>query len=271
MTDRECVELLQWALPRLGLRWRGFSNVRGQVCKRVGRRAKELGLGAEGYRQKVEGDPAERAVLASLCRVTISRFYRDRAVWDFLIRELLPKLASSGRALRCWSAGCASGEEPYTLALALHLELLPRFPGLRFHILATDVDEVLLERAHRGCYPGASLRELPGGWVRAAFTPNDGELCLQPGFREGVELRRQDLREAMPEGPFELILCRNLAFTYFDAPEQDRVLRALVERLSPDGALVIGAHEKLPPGEGGLVPLAGALPVFGRALTHAKS
>ena len=268
MTDRECVVLLQWALPRLGLRWRGFSNVRGQVCKRIGRRAKALGLTAAEYRLRVEADPAELSLLDSFCRVTISRFYRDRRVFEHLRGELLPELIEKGRGrcgtvLRCWSAGCASGEEPYSLALVLRLGLAPRYPGLRFEIVATDVDEVLLERARRACYPRAALRDLPVEWQEVAFVASDGERRLRPELREGVELRCEDLRQSMPDGSFELLLCRNLAFTYFDVPLQQAVLGRLVGRLAPGGALLIGAHEQLPPGPAGL-ERAGALPIFRR-------
>jgi chemotaxis protein methyltransferase CheR len=267
MTDRECVELLQWALPKLGLRWRGFSNVRGQVCKRLGRRVKGLGLNCAGYRAKLEQVPAELAVLDSLCTVTITRFYRDRAVFDCLQATLLPPLIEQGagrtdRPLRCWSAGCASGEEPYSLALMFRLGLLPRFGALRFEIVATDLDPGLLERASRACYPPGALRDLPLRWRELGFTATDHQRCLRPELRQGVLFRREDLRERMPAGPFELILCRNLAFTYFDPPLQSRVLGQLIQRLVPGGLLAIGAHERLPEDRAELLPAAGALPLF---------
>src|SRR5688572_3980003 len=147
MTDQECVELLQWAALRLRLRWEGFRRVRGQVCKRIGRRIKALGLeGAAAYRARLEAEPAEWEVLDSLCRVTISRFYRDHRVFDVLREELLPALLRDARGrgesvLRIWSAGCASGEEPYTIAVLFRLGLAPAFPELRLELLATDADE----------------------------------------------------------------------------------------------------------------------------------
>ena len=99
MTDRECVELLQWAAPRLRLRWDGFRRVRGQVCKRIGRRLHALGLpGVAAYRARLEADPAEWDVLDSLCRVTISRFYRDARVFDVLRDALLPTALEALRA-----------------------------------------------------------------------------------------------------------------------------------------------------------------------------
>ncbi|WP_224244980.1 CheR family methyltransferase [Hyalangium gracile] len=269
MTDRECVELLRWAAPRLRLRWEGFRRVRGQVCKRIGRRMKGLGLeGAAAYRERLETDEAEWAVLDALCRVTISRFYRDRHVFDVLREELLPVLLREARArgesvFHVWSAGCASGEEPYTVAVLFRLGLAPAFTELRLELLATDADEALLGRARRGCYPPGTLRELPAEWAARAFTlTEEGEQCLAAEFREDLTFRCQDLRAELPAGPFHLVLCRNVAFTYFAPPLQREVLERLVERLVPGGLLVIGGHESLPEGAFGLERAAGAAPIF---------
>ncbi len=185
MTDRDCVELLQWAAPRLGLRYRGFTRVRGQVCKRLTRRLRELELlDGAAYKARLESDPTEWTRLDAICRVTISRFYRDRGVWDALGSELLPPLARAavarGEPLRCWSAGCASGEEPYTLALVLRFAVAPRMSeaDLTWSILATDADPALIERTRRGCYRPATLRELPPEWEQRAFEERGAELCL---------------------------------------------------------------------------------------------
>ncbi len=271
MTDRECVELLRWAAPRLRLRWEGFRGVRAQVCKRMGRRVKELGLeSGAAYRARLESDEAEWAVLDSFCRITISRFYRDHRVFDVLREELLPALLRDARArgetvFRVWSAGCASGEEPYTVAVLFRLGLAPAFPELRLELLATDADDALLARARRGCYPPGTLRELPAEWASRAFTLTaEGEQCLAPEFREDITFRCQDLRSEQPPGPFHLMLCRNVAFTYFAPPLQREVLARLMERLVPGGLLVIGAHESLPEGPTGLERPAGALPLFRR-------
>ena len=112
--------LLQWALPRLDLAWPGFRKVRGQVCKRVRRRMKRLGLADfDAYRARLEADPKEWRVLDGFCRITISRFFRDRGAFEVLRRVVLPEIArrsaAEQRPARIWSAGCASGEEPYTV------------------------------------------------------------------------------------------------------------------------------------------------------------
>ena len=115
MRDSECVTFLQWALPRMGYRWPGFRKVRRQVCKRIQRRIQELDLAdLEAYRRHLASDPQEWSELDALCRVTITRFYRDRAVRDHVRERVLPGLAAvtidrGDGIVRAWSAGCASG------------------------------------------------------------------------------------------------------------------------------------------------------------------
>lgn len=269
MKDAECVQFLQWALPRLRMRWPGFRKVRRQVCRRIERRLRELGLaGVDAYRAYLEADPAEWRQLDELCHVTISRFCRDRHVFEFLRRTVLPELArrASGRGavLEAWSAGCASGEETYTLALIWHLALAREFPDVALHVLATDVDEAMLRRARAAEYPESSLRELPESWRQAGFVDLDGCYRLRSGVSSSVTVRRHDLRHAPPGGPFELVLCRNVAFTYFDQGLQEEVADHLAACVKPGGALVIGAHETLPEGAEGFAPWSANLRVYRR-------
>jgi chemotaxis protein methyltransferase CheR len=234
--------------------------VRRQVCRRVQRRLDELGLPDLGaYRAYLDGHADEWAVLDGLTPITISRFYRDRQVWAGLERAVVPTLASAER-VRCWSAGCASGEEPYTLAL-----LASRFPGARFEILATDVEPAMLERARRAEYAASSLKELPEGWRESGFVRSRGLFVLRPEHRRRVTLALDDVRSAAPPGPFDLVLCRNVAFTYLAEEHQRSVLARLAETLRPGGALVIGLHESLPQPAPQFEPWPGAPAVFRRA------
>lgn len=210
MKDLECVAFLQWALPQLGLDWRGFRKVRRQVCRRIAARIRALGLAdTAAYRERLESDRAEWPALAGLCTIPISRFYRDREVFDCLGAAVLPALAEAARKrgaerLECWSAGCASGEEPYTLALQWRMTLAASFP----------------------------------------------------------ELERQDLLGALPQRQFDLILCRNVAFTYFSDDRARAALQRLASRLRVGGALVIGLHERLPGSSDGFDPWPGCRAVF---------
>lgn len=274
MTDADCVAFLQWALPRLGLRWQGYRRVRNQVCKRIDRRIHALKMsGLEAYEAYLVEHPGEWAALEALCSIPISRFYRDRAVFDALGEQILPELAERAARrvpalVRCWSAGCASGEEPFSLGLLWDQRVLPRFPHTRLAIVATDVDEHLLARARAACYSKGSLRELPAGWIERAFDRLDGLYCLRDHWKACVEFRHQNIRIEQPPGEFDLVLCRNVAFTYFDEPAQRVVLDRIAERLCTDGFLVVGRHESLPR-DATFRGAPGALGIF-RKVAHPK-
>ncbi len=254
MKDAQCVRFLQWALPRLHLHWPGFRKVRRQACKRIARRLRDLGLAdADDYRAYLEQHDEEWDRLDSLCRITISRFYRDRDVYATLAREVLPALARRAKrrdapALRIWSAGCGSGEEPYTVRLVWALELEPQFPELAIEIIATDADPEMIRRARRACYGYSSLKDLPEAWRSRGFYRENNSYCLKPAYRRDIEFLQRDIRKARPPGRFDLVLCRNLVFTYFDPALQRATLTRLLAAMQEGGALVLGSHEKLPEG-----------------------
>jgi chemotaxis protein methyltransferase CheR len=260
MRDIEGVQFLQWCLPLLQLCWPGYRKVRRQVYKRISTRLQSLGLhSVADYRSYLETHPEEWAILDSCCWIPISRFYRDKSVFQFLEQEVLPSLARQALAqgesvLRCWSFGCAAGEEPYSLSLLWKLKLQAEFPTVRLIILATDIDDRAIVRAQQGCYSPSSLRDLPESWRGQAFDHTSEGFRIKPEYREPVTFLLQDIRKAAPEETFALILCRYVAFTYFDATLQSNTLRQLVDRLHRGGALVIGNGETLPEGEFGLIP-----------------
>jgi chemotaxis protein methyltransferase CheR len=109
------------------------------------------------------------------------------------------------------------------------------------------VDDVMLARARRSCYTDGSLKELPERWREAAFVQHGRLHCLRDRFREPVSIERHDVRSAPPR-QFDLVMCRNLAFTYFELELQRVVASHLARALRPGGALVLGAHETLPAG-----------------------
>jgi chemotaxis protein methyltransferase CheR len=260
MNDSQCVAFLQWALPRIGLRWAGFRKVRGQVCSRARRRARELGLpDLSAYRAYLEAHPAEWALLDGLTCITISRFYRDRGTFAFLAQAVLPALAiqaarRDSNRLEVWSIGCASGEEPYTVAIIWELELARRFPALAIRVLATDASPTMLARARRACYSAGSLRDLPEHWRAEAFVAQDALYCVRDCYRKAVTLAHHDIRTDPPDGPFDVVLCRNLVYTYFEPRLQRTTGARIAKSLRPGGALVLGAHEELPEEPGGFEP-----------------
>lgn len=254
--DPHADELLTWALPQRGVRWRGFRRNQRQVYRRLHDRIAELGLSSvAAYRQFLDENPDEWSELERLCRVTISRFARDRETWTALVSDVLPRLAreARGRTVHAWSAGCGAGEEPYTLVIAWAAEIAP---ATGIDVLATDIDPVQLERAKIGRFPAGALRELPDRWRATAFDERDGEACLRDPFRT-VRFERHDLKStAPPPGPFDLVLCRNLAFSYFDEPTQGAITAAFRGVLRAGGVLVVGGDESVPDGAGGFAALS---------------
>ena len=255
MRDDDCVRFLQWALPELRMRWPGFRKVRRQVCKRIARRIAALELaGLDAYRGRLADDPMEWRVLDRLCRITISRFWRDRAVFEALFDDVLPTLARSALeqgdgTIRCWSCGCASGEEPYSLRIGWVATLAEKHPAISLEILATDSDHAMLERARRAIYPAGSLKDLPGDLQSCAFEIDGDSRRLRDTFTRGVTWRCQDVREQTPEDVFDLVLCRNLVFTYYEEALQLEIIERLAGSIPPGGALVVGSHEELPQGQ----------------------
>ena len=255
MIASDCTAFLQWALPQLELHWPGFRRVRRQVCKRLAQRLRELGLGNfADYRARLEADPTEWRVLDECCHITISRFFRERSVFEILRTRVLPEIAAraerEGRNALIWSAGCASGEEPYTIKILWDLEVTKAGPAVALTMIASDVDTAMLARAREGCFRLTSLHELPAPLVEQAFERTGPLYCVKSKHRQGIDFLDQDLRSEMPRHRFDLILCRYVAFTYFAAPLQRKVMAGMLERLRLNGFFVIGAKERLP----GVVP-----------------
>ena len=242
MTEFEA--FLEEALPPLGLSPTPFRrrNIRRRVVQRMGSHGIH---DFPPYLSLLRGSSAEREVLRSFLNVTISRFYRNRKVFESLARHVLSPLASKGNPARAWSAGCASGEEAFTLRILWEMLPGPRPP---LFILATDVDAECLLRATEGLYPESSLREVPGPVAEEFFRKEAGKYRLREDVVRSVTFQRHDLLSDPPPGVFDLILCRNAAFTYFAFPNRFAVAGAIASALPPGGALVLGRTEKLPPG-----------------------
>jgi chemotaxis protein methyltransferase CheR len=210
--------------------------------------------GFRGYREHLEAHDEEWSVLDRLCRITISRFWRDRAVFEALLEDVVPTLAASvldrgDETIRCWSCGCASGEEPYSIRIGWHMTRARQLPDVSLDIVATDSDPHMLQRAQRAVYPWDSIRDLPSSWQERAFDPGGDNVELRAEHSGPITWLCQDVRSETPKGPFDLVLCRNLVFTYYDESLQLEITRRLADSVRAGGALVVGSHETLPPGQ----------------------
>lgn len=257
LSDKDLDHFLRRSAAPLGIRWRKYR--RRQSKRGLVGRLRELGLedDLEAYLQLLAQSAEERDRLIRAMRVTVSRFWRDPEVWEGLRSEVVPALLDGlrpGQPLRVWSCGCASGEEPYSFAILWSCLPADLRAGHRLDIVATDLDESVLERAGRAVYQSSSLRQLPQALREAAFRPTNGELRLRERYREPVHLRRSDLLQDPPPANCHLVLCRYLVFTYFRGGRLTEALDCLLAAIPPGSALVIGSQEDLPPAVSQLQP-----------------
>lgn len=227
---------------------------RDTLQRRLGLRLAATGLPGEAYLARLRTDPGEVERLLAALVVPVSQFYRDPEVFDALATVVLPDLLakSAGAGLRAWSAGTATGEEAWTMAMLL-ASACPGRSG--FSVLGSDLDPRSLALATAGVYPVAALAGLPAGLRSAWLVPCDGGARLADALRPHVVFARHDLagRQLAPNeavvARFDVILCRNVLI-YMEMPLQARVRTRLAGMLSPGGALVLGPAELPGPEEG---------------------
>ncbi len=238
---------LRLLIDSLDRPWTGYRKVRKGVKKRIRRHMQTLGCSTvDRYLRCLSRDPDARRTCDARLRVTISRFFRDRYLWQELHDRLLPDLVNRfGSPVRIWSAGCACGEEPYSLAIVWR----QLTPAAVIDLLATDADGSCLERARAGIYTHSSLKELPDNIRKRYFSSARGGRCMRIRAQElpAVRWRLHDLRDPPPEpGPFHIILMRNNLLTYYRGDVMHNAVSGIVRVLTPSGCLVIGSHERLP-------------------------
>ncbi len=246
-----CDDFLSWALPKMNMRRKGFKKVRKQVCKRIRRRMKELDLeNYQEYRYYLHDNPQEWGVLDQMTRITISRFFRDKKAWMELGNNLLPPITEKANAyrrnVRCWSAGCASGEEPYSFTILWREKILPAFPDASLELLATDADSHLLKRARQACYGPGSLKEVPRKWKDKAFYRDDSVYCLRDPYCKMADFYQQDIRKEMPDGEFDIVFCKNLVAMYFKKELAVNIFKKISGKMRKGAYLFLGSHEEFP-------------------------
>jgi chemotaxis methyl-accepting protein methylase len=202
----------------------------------------------EAYAALLSRDVEEYDRLLDALTINVTKFYRNAGTWAALARPHLADLwRARGGQLRVWSAGCASGEEPYTLAVLLAETARAAGEEARLSraaVDATDIDRESLERTVAAAYEDAAFQEMPVELVRRYFTPEPPRRPV-PAIRQLVHPLRHDLlREAPPRPPYDLIVCRNVVI-YFDRPTQERLFAAFADALAPEGRLVLGKVETL--------------------------
>jgi len=213
-----------------------------------------------------EGMANELIHLIDVITTNKTDFFREPDHFDYLVSRALPELASRLGAARkslIWSAGCSTGEEPYTLAMLL-AEYAQQTIGFRFNILATDISTQVLDKAANGIFKSESLAPVPERLRRTYFMrsrdPESDLMRAVPELRATIEFQRLNFMDAdfgLPESP-EIIFCRNVII-YFDRPTQVRLLQKLTRQLAPGGYFFAGHSESFQGMDLPLVPVAPAI------------
>jgi chemotaxis methyl-accepting protein methylase len=240
-------EFIKEAAPLLDLQWRRFK--RGGIKRKVERRITELGLSNfEDYLLKIKRDPEEKSCLSQILTVTITRFFRDKEVFDILENSIIPAILKNKKGkdeFKIWSVGCANGEEPYSLSILWREKFEKIWSQIDLSILATDINEDLLGRAREGRYKKSSLKEVLEEILRRFFKIENGFYILDRSIRESVEFKKHDIIHGELFSGMDIIFCRNLAFTYFSKECQMNVLKKIARSLNEGGHLIIGKDESL--------------------------
>jgi len=220
------------------------------VLRRITVRQRSSGAPSlRAYLKLVSRDPMERGRLVKALTIHVSQFFRNPSTFRAIQQDVLPtilekKKAGGGRALRLWSAGCACGEEPYSLAILL-MEvggyIVREFSTA---IYATDIDHDSLFQARQARYSAPSLANVPERWRQRYFITDGEAYQVVPQIRRLVFFKGHDILNPVPFSRIDLVICRNVLI-YMTEALQERVLMALCEALNPGGYLVLGKVEGL--------------------------
>jgi two-component system CheB/CheR fusion protein len=221
---------------------------RATLARRIHKRMVDVGAGDyEAYVDYLEANPREFAELFNTILINVTGFFRDAEAWDYLAREIVPQLLEAvpeEEQIRVWSAGCASGEEAYTVAIVLLETLGEEAFKRRVKIYATDVDEEALVEARTAVYSPDALEEMPQELIERYFVENGRGLAFRPDLRRSVIFGRNELLQDAPISRIDLLVCRNVLM-YFTVEAQTRILSQLNFALRDRGFLFLGKSEML--------------------------
>lgn len=228
---------------------------KSMMFSRLVRRVRELKLGSfKAYGELLRGPDGESEIgdFINAMTTNLTKFFREDHHFEFLEATVLPHAAARAtrdgtRRLRLWSAGCSSGEEPYSITICLKRAA----HHLRPHdvrLLATDLDTNMVARAAAGVYPQSAIASLPPHWRNGHFQATDksrSQVSVGDDLRAMITFRPLNLLHDWPmSGPFDAIFCRNVMI-YFDGPTKVRLVNRLADLLQPGGWLFIGHSETL--------------------------
>jgi len=220
------------------------ASLKRRICKRM---AVVQIDDFEAYQDYLEVHPREFDFLFNTILINVTSFFRDEAAWDYLAEEIVPRILETrepDRAIRVWSAGCASGQEPYSAAMVLAEALGLEETCRRVKIYATDVDEVALAQARQAVYGAEAVESVPARLLDEYFAPVSGGYTFNHDLRRILVFGRHDLMQDAPISRLDLLLCRN-TLIYFNRQAQKRIVNNFHFALRNTGYLFLGRAEML--------------------------
>jgi len=243
--DESFEDLIKYLKESRNFDFTGYK--RSSLARRVNRQMQDSGLtGYDEYRDHLEMHPEEFTALFNTILINVTSFFRDADAWTYLREEVVPELlrTSTRDRIRVWSAGCAGGQEAYSLAICLAEALGQAEFRRRVKIYATDVDEEALTDARQAMYTERELSGLPNELVEQYFERSGERWSFTKDLRRSVIFGRNDLIVNAPISHIDLLVCRN-TLMYFNAETQANILRRLHFALEPNGILFLGKAEML--------------------------
>ncbi|MFW2364937.1 MAG: CheR family methyltransferase [Desulforhopalus sp.] len=226
--------------------WSGYKKVRKGVKKRLRRHMRLVKITCfSEYLKLISKDKGVRMDCEECLQVTISRFFRDRHLWSYLNKTLLPELIEKHPGgIRVWAAGCGCGEEVYSLAILWNQLNSP----VHLDIVATDINYQNLARAQEGCYQLSSMKEVPELMRIECFErQNDRDnYCIKDRYRANIIWKQHNFFSPLNCEKFQIIFLRNSLLTYHEGEQRNHALRQILRVIDLGGYLVAGSHEKIP-------------------------
>jgi len=193
-----------------------------------------------GFVKLLQSDRALYLRFIEHLTINVSEFFRNKNHWDILEQQVLPQLISERKTIKIWSAGCSTGEEPYSLAIMMK----DKFPGKQERILATDLDEEVLAKAKMGLYNAKSLVAVEPKAKERYFHQEGGFYRIKDEIKKEVQFQQHDLlKDSYPDN-IDLILCRNVVI-YFTEETKEKLYKKFVAALRPGGVMFIGSTEQI--------------------------
>ncbi len=242
----ELEHLLEFLREDHGFDFTGYK--RGTLSRRILRRMRDVNI--DDFQQYVlylQTHPDEFEVLFNTILINVTEFFRDPQSWEYVAKEILPQILNSKGPvdpIRIWSAGCSSGEEPYTIAMILCETLGEDAFKQRVKIYATDADEDALQRARHATFSAADIQNIPPDLLERYFVTYNGSYSFRNDLRRAIIFGRNDLVQDAPISRIDLLVCRN-TLMYFNSATQARILARLHFALNENGYLFLGKAEML--------------------------